>query len=246
MYEETGPRKCKDVARALKVTLEELYTGAEKSIKLTRMRNCKTCKGTGSSKPEGITKCKSCDGNGSKIHIKKLGPGYVQQYQTTCNDCQGQGKTFDPKFLCEKCSGKKVFQETATLNIYIDKGMKENQKIICEGEADEQPDVLAGDVIFVIQQIPHQFERDGNDIYMKKQISLVSALTGVSFEFNHLDERKILVKSPKGEVIKPGQIKMLKGEGMPTYRDPFNKGNFYIMFEVIFPDTLSEKKFKWN
>jgi DnaJ-class molecular chaperone len=43
--EDDGPRKGKDVLRALPVTLEDLYNGLEKKIKITRMRLCKTCKG---------------------------------------------------------------------------------------------------------------------------------------------------------------------------------------------------------
>ena len=30
-------------------------------------------------------------------------------------------------------------------------------------------------------------------------------------------------------------MKVLEGEGMPHYRDPFTKGNLIINFEVVFP-----------
>lgn len=239
----SGPRKGKDVVRALKVSLEDLYNGAEKSIKIQRLRNCKVCKGTGSSNAEvGVVKCKTCEGRGVRIQTRRMGPGFVQQFQTSCSDCQGQGKTIDPKYVCEKCGGKKVYEEQKTLTVFIDKGMRENQKITFEGEADEQPDIFAGDIVFVLQQKPHElFERNNSDLFMKKTIPLTAALGGVCFEVPHMDGRKLLVKTAHGEIIHPGQTKMIKGEGFPTYRDPFNRGNLYIKFEIEFPAMLQEK-----
>jgi len=53
----------------------------------------------------------------------------------------------------------------------------------------------------------------------------------------HLDGRQLLVKSPPGKVIEPGCIQVVKGEGMPQYRNPFEKGDLYMKFEVQFPDN---------
>ena len=38
-----------------------------------------------------------------------------------------------------------------------------------------------------------------------------------------------------GEVIKEGDIKCIMGEGMPQYRNPFDKGRLVISFTVNFP-----------
>jgi len=57
-----------------------------------------------------------------------------------------------------RLSRKKIFlNESKTLEIYVDKGMKDGQKITFENEADEKPDCLAGDIVFVLQQKPHEF-----------------------------------------------------------------------------------------
>ena len=39
-----------------------------------------------------------------------------------------------------------------------------------------------------------------------------------------------------GEVIKDGDIKCVMGEGMPTYKNPFEKGKLVINFTVKFPE----------
>lgn len=34
-----------------------------------------------------------------------------------------------------------------------------------------------------------------------------------------------------------GSIRMVKGEGMPQYRNPFEKGDLYVKFDVQFPEN---------
>lgn len=34
-----------------------------------------------------------------------------------------------------------------------------------------------------------------------------------------------------------GSVRMVRGEGMPQYRNPFEKGDLYIKFDVQFPDN---------
>ena len=46
------------------------------------------------------------------------------------------------------------------------------------------------------------------------------------------------VRSPSGRVIKPDSCMAIDGEGMPLPGHPFEKGNLYIQFSVVFPDTL--------
>jgi DnaJ homolog subfamily A member 2 len=45
----------------------------------------------------------------------------------------------------------------------------------------------------------------------------------------------LVINHPAGEVIKPGAVKCIAGEGMPQYKRPFDKGNLYIRFKVEFP-----------
>ena len=40
------------------------------------------------------------------------------------------------------------------------------------------------------------------------------------------------------QVIKQADIKMIAGEGMPTHKDPFNKGKLIVLFNITFPEKL--------
>lgn len=44
-----------------------------------------------------------------------------------------------------------------------------------------------------------------------------------------------MVSIQPGQVIKPGEVKMIQGEGMPAYKRPFDKGNLFVTFEIKFP-----------
>jgi DnaJ family protein A protein 1 len=41
-----------------------------------------------------------------------------------------------------------------------------------------------------------------------------------------------------GEVIKHGEVKCVLGEGMPQYKNPFEKGKLVIQFLVNFPASI--------
>lgn len=121
-----------------------------------------------------------------RIMIRQLAPGMVQQMQSVCTDCNGEGKNccqfftghvlcspghlFSPccpwfkppgeviseKDRCKKCEGKKVVKEVKILEVHVDKGMKHGQKITFGGEADQAPGVEPGDIVLVLQEKEHE------------------------------------------------------------------------------------------
>lgn len=141
------------------------------------------------------------------------------------------------KDKCKKCKGNKVVNEKKVMEIFIEKGMRSGEKIPMKGEGDQQPGVETGDVILVLQQKPHAvFERNGADLSCKITIPLVEALCGFSKVLvTHLDGRGIHVEQLAGNVVKPGQVKKIVGEGMPHFKRPIDKGDLYITFQVEFP-----------
>ena len=55
------------------------------------------------------------------------------------------------------------------------------------------------------------------------QVKLVEALCGATFVINHLDDRKLVVKTQPGMLIRPGDVKTIEDEGMPMHKNPFVK-----------------------
>ena len=67
---------------------------------------------------------------------------------------------------------------------------------------------------------------------------------GVSFELTHLDGSKLNIRSKPGEVIKPGMLKTLEGKGLPFHKKAWEFGNMFIIFKVVFPETLQPSQMK--
>ena len=82
-------------------------------------------------------KCSGCQGSGIKISIRHLGPSMIQQMQHACNECKGTGETINDKDRCPQCKGEKVVQEKKVLEVIVEKGMQNGQRITFPGEADE-------------------------------------------------------------------------------------------------------------
>ena len=67
----------------------------------------------------------------------------MQQIQSMCGECHGNGERIDPKLRCKKCSGRKVTRERKILEVQVDKGMEDGQKISFSGEGDQVRDKKA-------------------------------------------------------------------------------------------------------
>lgn len=230
-----GPAKGKDVVHPLKVSLEDLYNGAVRKLALQKNVVCPKCEGRGGKKG-AVENCGNCRGTGMQVRIQQLGPGMVQQIQTVCSECQGQGERIAAKDRCKNCNGKKTTRERKILEVHIDKGMKDGQQIRFTGEGDQEPGLEPGDIVIVLDEKEHPvFTRHGIDLAMRMELELVEALCGCQRTIETLDKRMLVIHTLPGEVIKNGEVKCVLSEGMPTYKNPFEKGRLIIQFSVNFP-----------
>lgn len=230
-------QKAENITYPLKVTLENLYLGQISQLQIKRSVVCTKCQGLGG-KPNVVQPCKMCRGTGIKVTLRPLGPGIMEQAQSVCSGCRGEGEIISERDRCSGCIGKKVKEESKVVEVHVDKGMMDGQKIVLRGEGDQAPGVEPGDVVIILQQQKHQvFQRHSCNLMMTREISLTEALCGLVFIVRHLDGRNLVIQSPPGMVIAPGCHRCVVGEGMPMHRNPFEKGNLYVKFDVIFPPS---------
>lgn len=230
-------KRGEDVVHTLKVSLEDLYNGTSKKLSLSRNVMCPKCKGKGS-KSGASGRCYGCQGSGMKITTRQIAPGMIQQMQHVCHECRGSGEVISERDRCPHCKGNKVTTEKKVLEVHVEKGMQHGERIVFQGEADQAPDTITGDIVFVLQLKDHaKFKRKHDDLYVEHTLSLTEALCGFQFALTHLDGRQLLIKSNPGEIIKPDQYKAINDEGMPHHQRPFMKGKLYIHFDVEFPES---------
>lgn len=221
------------------VTLEELYNGAVRKLALQKSIICDKCNGRGSKKSGPIEKCGTCRGSGVETHVQRLGPGFIQQFEKVCSQCNGQGEVIAEKDKCKQCHGKKTVRDRKIIEVHIEKGMQDQQKIVFNGEGDQEPDLEPGDLKIILDCKEHAtFKRNVSDLVMTMPLQLVEALCGFQKVIKTLDQRDLVITSLPGEVIKHEDIKCVLGEGMPMHKNPFEKGRLIIQFLVIFPETI--------
>ena len=120
-------------------------------------------------------------------------------------------------------------------------GWKKGTKITFPDKGNEQAGQLPADLVFVIDEKPHDvYKRDGNDLVIDQKISLAEALAGTTLNFKTLDGRNLSI--PVTEVVSPGYELTIRNEGMPIAREPRRKGNLKIKFEVKFPARLTAEQ----
>jgi len=224
-----GPPKGKTVHHALSVTLSDLYNGKLKKISVNRNRIEVP---SGMTKAQAVQQCRTCNGRGAVVRVVRMGP-MIQQVQSACEECQGTGS--------KMASGVRSVKRKQILEVHIQKGAKNGTKIKFDGESDETPGKLLGDLVFVIKEKEHPlFKRRNADLLLQKKISLGEALTGLNFTLTHLDKREIVIQTPPGKVIKPNEVMVIEGEGMPFMSNPFTKGKLFIVFSIEFPSSFSD------
>ena len=140
------PRKGPNEEQRYEVTLEELYKG--KTVKFASTKNiiCSHCKGTGGKEKAKPETCQKCKGQGITVGLRSVGPGLVTQERMICDHCSGSGKFFKDKDKCKKCKGKQTTSEKKVLELYIPRGAREGERITLEGEADQVPDQIPGEI----------------------------------------------------------------------------------------------------
>lgn len=122
------------------------------------------------------------------------------------------------------------------LEVHVDKGMEDGQKITFSGEADEEPGIKPGDVVIILDEKEHAvYRRKKRNLYLNMDINLVEAVCGFERYIETLDKRWLKIHSPAGEVITPGDVKLIADEGMPVYGRSVQKGNLFVRFNVVFP-----------
>eukprot|EP01062_Namystynia_karyoxenos_P013992 TRINITY_DN15031_c0_g1_i1.p1 TRINITY_DN15031_c0_g1~~TRINITY_DN15031_c0_g1_i1.p1 ORF type:complete len:445 (+),score=210.19 TRINITY_DN15031_c0_g1_i1:99-1337(+) len=244
-----GEPKPKDIVHEIEVPLQDFYTGKTKKIAATRDRLCGTCSGAGvkpgCGKSREDFKCRQCDGQGVRIMLRELAPGFVQQVQVQCQQCQQQCYVIPQPFKCPECRGKRVVKDRKVLEVHIEKGMKRGDVVTFEGEGDQIPGVrLSGDIMIVLTQKPHDFfQRRGRHLFIDQEISLCEALTGFQLPIAHLDGRQLLIKTRPGQVLDPQRLWVVDREGMPVKgTGGAERGALVINLRVHFPEKLSRQQ----
>jgi len=121
------------------------------------------------------------------------------------------------------------------LQVKIPAGAKTGTKVRVAGAA---PD--GGDVYLKINVQPDpDFEREGDSLTTQAVVDVFTALLGGEAEVNTLGGRVKLTIPPGTQ---PGQKFRLAGRGMPSLKNPSQKGDLLVQVKVTLPRSLTEEQ----
>jgi molecular chaperone DnaJ len=232
-----GPVKGEDLQIKLKLSLEEIAAGVEKTIKLKRQVRCLTCNGTGAERGTSKRTCPTCNGTGEvrKVSRSIFGQSIVV---TTCNLCGGSGEIIEK--ACSACGGEGRVKGESTINVKVPAGVVTGNYIPLRGAGNYgKRDGPAGDVLVFIEEQEHsQFTRHEDDLIYEVAISFPQATLGTEVEIPTLDGR-VNLKIPSG--TQSGKLFRLRGKGIPHLHS-YGRGDQIVRVLVWVPNSLSSEE----
>lgn len=227
----------RDLQIKLKLALEEIAQGVEKTIKLRRLIKCEVCNGSGADRGSSRRTCPQCRGSGE---VRRVSRSLFGQFVsvTTCDYCNGEGSTIDRP--CVNCAGEGRVRGQATINVKVPAGVATGNYIPIRGAGDVGPKGgPAGDVYVFIEEEEHPiFARQENNILCEIPVSFIQAALGEEIEVPTLDG-KALVKIPPG--TQSGKVFRLKNKGIPHLHG-YGKGDELVRIMVWVPTSLSSEE----
>ncbi len=221
----------------LKIAFEESIFGIEKEVTIERMNRCQKCNGSGSEKGSEEKICPKCHGQGIFKQVTRTPFGSLQM-QTTCPNCQGEGKVIDKP--CDSCRGTGLKLGEETIKVKIPAGINSNDYLRIEGKGSySSKNSKPGDLFIVIQVHPHKhFKRDGNDLLLEWPITFSQASLGGEITIPYFEE-KLKIKIPEG--TNHHQIFKLKGKGVKNVQSG-ERGDLFTKVFVGVPKNLDAKQ----
>jgi len=228
-----------DLQISLKLKLEDIASGTTKKIKISKLKSCDECGGSGAKKGSRPATCPDCHGRGE---IRRVTRSFLGQFiqQSTCPRCGGSGQIIADK--CPKCGGEGRYKGEVTLSVNIPAGVQTGNYLTLrrQGNAGLRGGP-AGDVYVMIEEQPHDFfERHGDDIIYRMLISFPQAVLGDDVEVPTLNGR-VRINIPPG--IQAGKILRLKGKGI-KHLNSAGSGDQLVVVNLYTPTKLSNEERK--
>ncbi|MFY2824121.1 molecular chaperone DnaJ [Ruegeria sp. MALMAid1280] len=223
-----------DLRYNLRVTLEEAFSGLQKTISVPAAVACSACDGSGAEGGVEPTTCPTCSGMG-KVRAQQ---GFFT-VERSCPTCSGLGQII--KNPCKSCNGAGRVEKERALSVNIPAGVETGTRIRLAGEGEAgMRGGPPGDLYIFVEVSDHKlFERDSVNLYCRVPVSMAKAALGGSIEVPTIDGGRGRVQIPAGS--QSGRQMRLRGKGMPALRGG-GVGDMFIELAVETPVNLTSRQ----
>lgn len=229
----------RDMGLGITITLEQAASGISREIVYDRLAPCSDCDGTGIGEGGSEETCERCGGTGRVTTVQRTLFGDMQS-SSPCPECEGTGKVVSG--ACAECQGQGRVPDRQKVSVDIPAGIRDGQQMRVPdlGEAGMRG-ADAGDLIVTVRIEPDEhFQRDGDDLHVLVDISMVQASLGARITVDGiLEDEEVEVRVPEG--TQTGDVIKVKGHGMPRLRST-SRGNLFVHVDVKIPKKLNKKE----
>lgn len=230
-----------DLRYNLAIDLDDVLNGCEPSIKIPKMRPCRSCSGSGAAEGTRPSRCGRCEGTGQLAFQQ----GFFR-VNRPCDACGGAGEVVTHP--CKECRGAGRVEGQQTIQLKVPPGVEDGSRLRVAGEGEAGvAGGPPGDLYVVMALQPHAlFERDGTDLHIEVPVAFVQAALGAEIEVPTLDG-KVQLQIPEG--TQSGRVLRLRGKGLPPLQprlDPEQvkkmRGDLYVRVFVEVPSKLNARQ----
>lgn len=230
-----GPVPGANLEVELVVSLNRVASGGEETVRVTRVKPCVACQGSGAAKGTAPRTCTTCGGTGQQV-ARRRERGISMQRITECPTCHGRGTIVDHP--CPACAGRGQAPQEETLMIKIPPGIDDGMALRVPGHGlpGPEPGSPPGDLYVVVRTAPDaRFERRGAHLWRTETIDVADAVLGTRISVPTLDGSVSTVIPPGTQ---PETVLRLRGKGLPYFGAP-GRGDLNVRIRVKIPERLS-------
>lgn len=221
----------------VKLTLQEIATGVEKKLKVTKQIACNTCGGNGAKDKASFKTCGTCGGSGQ---VRKVTQTFLGQMATTstCPSCNGEGTVVTSS--CGSCRGSGRMEGEEIITVNIPAGVADGMQLSMSGKGNApERGGIPGDLIILIEEIEDPvLKRDGNNIIFDLYLNFADAALGTQVEIPTVNG-KVKLKIDAG--TQAGKILRLRGKGLPELNSGYH-GDQLVQVNVWTPKKMSSEE----
>lgn len=227
------PRQGADLRYNLSVSFRQAAKGDNVTIRFPRNITCPECQGKRAAPGSSPELCRQCGGVGQVRHNQ----GFFQ-LSVPCPSCQGTGESISTP--CPRCKARGVVQELRELSVRIPPGIDTGNRLRVRGEGEGGQNNGPNGDLYVVVHVENDdtFTRDGQNLFVTRDITFVQAALGDKIEVPTLEE-PITVDVPKG--TQSGELFRISGKGLPFPGRNAN-GDLLVELKVLTPTRLSSRQ----
>jgi DnaJ family protein A protein 2 len=222
----------KEVVQILEISLEQLFSGIDKKLRITVENTCHVCGGTRSRSNRNYS-CAICKGSGTITQTIQHGP-FVQQFHSRCQSCNGAKFSVPRDDECAECHASGMSKQIHEISIQIPPGTRDGHHFrLHEMAGRSSPGGNVRDLVLLIKEKPHDtFERNGDDLIVSHDIPLALALLGGKIDVRFVDGSVLAIGvRPLRSVNATVRV---RGKGMTS------GGSLFVKLNVMAPRDIDE------